>query len=52
MVNQRGEGMVQRTYWIHRDTIRAAQAKAAATGTNLSAVIREHLERYMKEGHE
>jgi len=23
--------------------------KAAATGTNLSAVIREHLERYVKE---
>lgn len=49
MPNQRRKGWSTATFTAPADLIAAARAKAAATGTNLSAVIREHLERYVKE---
>lgn len=46
--NKRDPAQVQRTYWIDRELHTQAATKAMREDTNLSAVIRAALDRYVK----
>jgi len=45
--NQRKPGMRQHNLWLADEVWAAAQAKAAAEGTNISALVRAFLEQYV-----